>query len=213
MIMDTIHLDKENNTIVKELTGNQSYHIHMTQQWEYFLCLLLQNGKTEVVVSSDVPDVSMTIVCISYATQDKPATLYVDGQTNHDRVHIDMTLLSLAGQWAVLDVQWGISMPVGVVKTEWYLLQENILLHPSARVRAVPKLDIHSNDVKASHGARVHAIDDTELFYMQAKWLSSQESKKLYIQWYVQNMFDKIPNIDQSFVEKQHHRIATDLSL
>jgi Fe-S cluster assembly protein SufD len=92
-----------------------------------------------------------------------------------------MTILSLASESGVLDVTGGILMPPGVKKTQGYLLEENILLHPTARIKALPMLDVRSNDVKASHGAKIHAIDATKLFYMQARGLSHAESKKLYI--------------------------------
>ncbi len=120
-------------------------------------------------------------------------------------------MLSIAGENGILDVAGSIYMPPWVEKTQWYLLQENILLHPSARIKALPKLDIHSNDVQASHGSKVHTIDDTKLFYMQARWLSNQESKKMYIQWYIQNMFDKIPGIDEHFVQSQKDSIVAAL--
>jgi hypothetical protein len=51
------------------------------------------------------------------------------------------------------------------------------------------------------------------LFYMQARGLSHAESKKLYIKWYIQNMFHKIPGLEPAFVQEQEDRILTALTV
>lgn len=56
-----------------------------------------------------------------------------------------------------------------VKNTKGYVLEETMILDPSARVTLLPKLDIHAHQVQASHAAKVHSLQETELFYMQAK--------------------------------------------
>lgn len=210
----TIILNQEQKIYADEnISCTKNYDIVIQSSWEYACCLVSHDAAVQVMIHSDVPDVKLTIVCINYATQDKPVQLSLDAQTNNDNVQVDVTLLSLAGKWSFIDIQWGITMPSWVQKTQWYLLEDTILLDPSARVKVLPKLDIHACDVKASHGAKIHAINDTELFYMQAKWLSLATSKKLYIQWYIQNLFDKIPWLDPDFVQHQHDTITKTLTL
>jgi hypothetical protein len=208
-----IVLTKENSIYIQELQGEKTIHIRASHAGEYFCCLVVHDGSVTVDVCSDVADVTITLACITYANHNHPATVSIDAQTNYDRVAVDMTLLSLASEGGVLDITGSITMPPGVRQTRGFLLEENILLHPTARIKALPKLDIRSNDVQASHAAKIHAIDDTKLFYMQARGLSRTESKKIYIQWYIQNIFDKIPTIDPVFVQEQRDRIVQDLSL
>lgn len=210
--MDTILLDDQQKIYADAiLSGTKKYDICVQDSGEYGCCIISHDAQVELSIHSDVPDVKITIISINYATQDKPVQLSIDACTNKDNVEVDMTILSLAGQWSYIDIQWGISMPPWVQKTQWYLLEDTILLDSSARVKVLPKLDIHANDVKASHGAKIHAINDVELFYMQAKWLSLATSKKLYIQWYINNIFDKIPWLDNDFRQTQYEHIIQTL--
>jgi len=187
--------------------------ICIQESGHYFCCIVVHDAQCDIVVHSDVVDVYIQIVVISYAAQTKNVRLSLDAYTDRDGVAVDMTLLSLIGENGYIDIQWGIHMPVGVKKTQGRLLEDNIMFHPSARIKALPKLDIRSNDVQASHGAKIHTIDEKELFYMQARWLSLAASKKLYIQWYMQSLFDRIPSIDQAFVHEQENKIIQALAL
>jgi hypothetical protein len=206
-----IRLDNVNNTYIYDCKTTTNIQLQTKQPGKYFCCLLVHDASLTVDIASEVPDVYMQVVCITYANKSAAATIAINAQTNKDSVHIDMTMLSLASEWGILNITGGILMPSGVKKTQGYLLEENILLHPTARIKALPMLDIRSNDVQASHGAKIHTIDTIKLFYMQARWLSHIESKKLYIQWYIQNMFDKIPNIDKDFVQIQKNSILAAL--
>lgn len=193
--------------------GNFVKDICVQESWKYFCCIVVYDAQCDIVIHSDAVDVSVHIVVVSYAAQQKNVRLSLDAHTDRNGVSVDMTLLSLVGENGVIDIQWGIHMPVGVEKTQGRLLEDNIIFHPSARIKALPKLDIRSNDVQASHGAKIRTIDDKELFYMQARWLSLAASKKLYIQWYMQSLFDTIPNIDPVFAQEQEDKIIQTLAL
>lgn len=210
----SIFLDKTNQHYTISLeAGNFVQDVCVKESGQYFCCIVVHDAQCDIVVHSDVVDVSMQIVIISYAAQTKNVRLSLDAHTDRDGVSVDMTLLSLIGENGYIDIQWGIHMPVGVKKTQGRLLEDNIMFHPSARIKALPKLDIRSNDVQASHGAKIHTINEKELFYMQARWLSLAASKKLYIQWYMQSLFDRIPSIDTVFVQEQEDKIIQALAL
>jgi len=49
----------------------------------------------------------------------------------------------------------------------------NLLLSPTARIDTRPQLDIHADDVKASHGATVGRPDPEELFYLRTRGLGA----------------------------------------
>jgi Fe-S cluster assembly scaffold protein SufB len=51
---------------------------------------------------------------------------------------------------------------------------------------------VRSNDVAASHGARIEKLDEKKLFYLQSKGISEQDSKRLMIEGFVETMFSLV---------------------
>lgn len=55
----------------------------------------------------------------------------------------------------------------------------NLLLSPGARADTRPQLDIRADEVEASHGATVGALDEDELIYLRARGLDGTTSRNL----------------------------------
>jgi len=49
------------------------------------------------------------------------------------------------------------------------LSEENIFLGVPKRFVTVPALDVHCNNVRASHGAKVHRLPQDATFYVQSR--------------------------------------------
>ncbi len=56
-----------------------------------------------------------------------------------------------------------------IVKAAGHLLEENIILGERVQIKTLPMLDVRSNDVSASHGARIEKLDAKKLFYLESK--------------------------------------------
>ena len=94
IIIDKIH--KLYTTVVTNTKKNIT--ITSTEPGDYGCCIIAHNAELTIRIQSDVPDVHITIVCINYASRDKSVKCAIDAFTDHDRVAIDMTVLSLAGK-------------------------------------------------------------------------------------------------------------------
>jgi Fe-S cluster assembly protein SufD len=79
-----------------------------------------------------------------------------------------------------------------IIKAEGRLLEENIVLGKKIKIHTLPKLDVRSNDVSASHGARIEKLDEKKLFYLESKGISKQDAKRLMLEGYVTTMFEKM---------------------
>jgi Fe-S cluster assembly protein SufD len=55
----------------------------------------------------------------------------------------------------------------------------NLLLSPLARADTRPQLDIRADEVEASHGATVGALDDDELTYLRARGLPPAQAREM----------------------------------
>lgn len=104
----------------------------------------------------------------------------------------DIYALSLLWNKADAKVTWGVVLWPNAVKSAGFLLEENLLLWKKIRIHTLPKLDVHTNDVQASHGATIDRLDENTLFYLSAKGISRQQAEQLMIQSYIQKALDLV---------------------
>ncbi len=62
-----------------------------------------------------------------------------------------------------------------------YLTQDVLMLDASAKVDAVPGLEIKTNDVKASHSATISRVTAEDLFYFASRGIGEEEAKRMFV--------------------------------
>lgn len=80
------------------------------------------------------------------------------------------------------------------VCTHTYLSQHILMLDPTAKVDAVPGLEIKTNDVKASHSATVSRVTPEDLFYFGARGIAEEEARMMYVDGFLSAIVQKIDN-------------------
>lgn len=84
----------------------------------------------------------------------------------------------------------------GGTGTDTYLTEEVLMLDPTAKIDAIPGLEIRTNDVKASHSATVARVTPEDLFYFQSRGIPKKLARKLYIQGFLGDLTEKIADPD-----------------
>ncbi len=84
-------------------------------------------------------------------------------------------------------------------KTNAFQKSNNILLSEKATINAKPQLEIFADDVKCSHGCTIGQLDETALFYMQARGIPEKEAKALLMYAFSNAVIEsiKIPELKQ----------------
>ena len=77
-------------------------------------------------------------------------------------------------------------------KTTAYQRNNNILLHPKAKMSICPQLEIYADDVKCSHGATVGQLDAEALFYLRSRGINENEAKKLLLHAFASEVLDTV---------------------
>lgn len=80
--------------------------------------------------------------------------------------------------------------------TNTYLTQEVLMLDASAKVDAVPSLEIKTNDVKASHSATVARVTEEDLFYFGARGIAPHEARRMFVLGFLGDITARIDNQD-----------------
>jgi Fe-S cluster assembly scaffold protein SufB len=76
--------------------------------------------------------------------------------------------------------------------TNTYLTQEVLMLDSSAKVDAVPGLEIKTNDVKASHSATVTRLTPEDLFYFASRGIPKSDAREMYIRGFLGAITERI---------------------
>jgi Fe-S cluster assembly protein SufD len=79
-------------------------------------------------------------------------------------------------------------------KTDAKMMTRALLLSDEAEADNKPELEIFADDVTCGHGATTGALDESLLFYLQARGLSEKEAQALLIQAFVGEAIESIAN-------------------
>lgn len=84
---------------------------------------------------------------------------------------------------------------------------KGLLLEKGATVNAVPQLEIFADDVKCAHGATVGQLDESARFYMAARGLPPELSRRLLVQAFIG---DAMVSLDDEGEQERLLRAALD---
>jgi Fe-S cluster assembly protein SufD len=96
-------------------------------------------------------------------------------------------------------------------KTNAFQSNRNILLSNDANIYTKPQQEIFADDVKCSHGATTSQIEDSELFYLQARGIGKETARGLLVYAFAAEVVESIKN--EKLRDKLKSRIAELLTI
>ncbi len=94
-------------------------------------------------------------------------------------------------------------------KTNAYQSSKNILLSDDATINTKPQLEIYADDVKCSHGTSTGKIDESAMFYLNARGIGKESARKLLLGSFALEVISKI-EVD-SLREKVTHLFENEI--
>jgi hypothetical protein len=170
------------------VSGEKHISISWTTDVKLFFLIYDATIKLVIDVMSEKCSVSCAAIVVSAWNISSSLDLSVTLKVSHTKA--DIYALSLLGNNAKAVVNGGVVIDPWLIQAEGYLSEENLLLGEKIQIKALPMLDVRSNDVKASHWSKIERLDEQKLFYLHAKWLSPAAAKHLMIQSYIQKALD-----------------------
>lgn len=76
--------------------------------------------------------------------------------------------------------------------TVTYLTEDVLMLDPTAKIDAIPGLEIRTNDVKASHSATVSRVTEEDLFYFRSRGIDAESARSMYVDGFLRSLLDRI---------------------
>ena len=88
-------------------------------------------------------------------------------------------------------------------KTDGYQLSKALLLDENTEFDAKPELEIYADDVKCSHGSTSGNLDSDSIFYLMSRGLNYQQSRKLLVDGFLNDVVEKITNFNvKNYIKK-----------
>ena len=88
-------------------------------------------------------------------------------------------------------------------KTDGYQLSKALLLDENTEFDAKPELEIYADDVKCSHGSTSGNLDSDSIFYLMSRGLNYQQSRKLLVDGFLNDVVEKITNLNvKNYIKK-----------
>ena len=100
-------------------------------------------------------------------------------KTPHLKSRIDIR--SVVYRRASFDLSAKLVIEKSASDTDSYLKIDTLLAEPDAKARAVPSLEIKTDNVKAGHGATIGSINTEWLYYLQSRGISTGKGKSLIV--------------------------------
>jgi Fe-S cluster assembly protein SufD len=104
----------------------------------------------------------------------------------------EIVMKGVAEQQAHLSQKGTIVIGLSGNGTNTYLTQEVLMLDRTAKVDAVPGLEIKTNDVKASHSATVARVTAEDLFYFASRGIAEHEARRMFVIGFLASLVGRI---------------------
>ncbi len=85
-----------------------------------------------------------------------------------------------------------ISVPKHIKNCESHMTNKNLLLDNTSQAFAKPELDIKNSNVVCTHSSTTGTLNEDQIFYIQSRGLSYQESVNMLVEAFYQDIKSKI---------------------
>jgi Fe-S cluster assembly protein SufD len=89
-------------------------------------------------------------------------------------------------------------------QTNAHQLNKNLLLSPRAAIDSKPELEIFADDVKCSHGATIGDLDETAMFYLQARGIPEAEARRMLIEAFAADAIELVDDTAAQAYLRRH---------
>lgn len=125
---------------------------------------------------------------------DQPGDYYLKVVVNHryGKTFGRVMVRGIVKNGARVQVEGMIKIEKNANGVDDFLEMKLLLLDPQSQAVAEPKLEIESNEVKASHAATVGKIDEEEIFYLTSRGIPRVQAENLIIVGFLDQVVSKI---------------------
>ena len=194
----------EDNLIVAifdDLNNNVDIEIWENSRVEFYSVLEnREDFKVHFVQNKVNSDLKVNYLLLSKDNIKLKAKIY--SELSGDSVKSDVKIISIIWNDGFIDLDWIIKIGEWIKKVDANLVEENLFLGNSGKIKWIPTLLVRSDDVKASHSCKMEKISDERLFYLRSRWIGKENALNMMIEAKVKSLFLCLSMLDNDFYEE-----------
>lgn len=180
-------LDEQNNTFDIVVKKNASLYCH--------IIVLGGENATHSIHSHVIGSNAVSIIdCIVIGGVNDRIAISVRNTFDAPNGTGEITMRGVAKGNSQMTLNGFIEITEQGVGTNTFLSEKILMLDPTAKVDAVPKLEIRTNDVKASHSASVSKISAEDLFYFASRGIPKTDAQRMLVDGFLNELIERIPD-------------------
>ncbi len=117
-------------------------------------------------------------------------------------VKSDVQIISIIWNDWFINLDWIIKINEWIKKVDANLVEDNLFLGNSWKIKWIPTLLVRSDDVKASHACKMERISDEKLFYLRSRGIDKENALSVMIEAKIKSLFSCISMLDNDFYEE-----------
>lgn len=185
---------KKSENIIKTYKDTQIVdEINFDENINFNYFVSASNSKLDLSFKTLWDNINWNIFVLLYGAWDTSGDILVE--IGHSEVSINVFVFSLLQDNNTISVNWDIKLWKNITNTQWHLLEKNIVLGSNIKIKATPRLDVYSADVRATHWVSINKLIPEKLFYMMSKWLDYKSAVDLSLSGIIDFILDNYPDI------------------
>ena len=192
---EDVILSWSKNLLQECFSENTRNIITVQRNTNFHYLLLAENSQSDIVFEIQGENVVWNIYAIYFGYNFLKSNILVNILSSNSKINVFM--LSLLTTDKAFDTDWNVFLWKNISNSQWHLLQKSLILWENIQVKSVPRLDVYSNDIKASHGFSIDRLNQDKMFYLNSKGLSESTSKELIVHWNIKDILNKFTDLSE----------------
>lgn len=130
---------------------------------------------------------------VTFATGKQVLSYYTQQCHNAENTHSDLLYKDVLQDRSRVIWRGMIRVEPGAQKTDGYQRNDSLILTPTARIDAIPGLEIEADDVRCTHGATAGQVDAEQIFYCMSRGINRTEAMHMIVEGFFHKVYDRIP--------------------
>lgn len=130
---------------------------------------------------------------VTFANGKQILSYYTQQNHNAENTHSDLLYKDVLQERSRVIWRGMIRVEPAGQQTDGYQRNDSLLLSETARVDAIPGLEILADDVRCTHGATAGQVDAEQIFYAMSRGISRPEAMHMIVEGFFHGVYDRIP--------------------
>ncbi|MDD2907794.1 MAG: SufD family Fe-S cluster assembly protein [Candidatus Gracilibacteria bacterium] len=174
-----------------------------------FSGFIMDNENHNIEFFQNKENSNLKVKYLLYSVNDKKirSRIYSNIKSNHSKS--DVKIFSIIGEKGNIDLDGIVEISKGFTKMIGHLVEDNLFLGETGKMKGVPTLLVRSDDVEASHSCKIEKISSDKLFYLRSRGIEEKTALMILLEANIKSIFSCLSMVDNEFYTNLISKITT----